>query len=169
MKESGGGGGGGGGGGTDVASVAGVHRAPPLLRRSALKSAQRTRVSRLVRVQMGLGEFTALPAHTRTPDPQSSAGRAEAVSDANAGRAEPVSDANAGRAEPVSDANGRAEPVSDANACVICFERAKSHAFAQCFHKCVCAVCAAAIKAGPSERWLCPICRTPGDARQVYE
>jgi len=68
-----------------------------------------------------------------------------------------------------SDGAGRMTAVSDANACVICFERTKSHCFSQCFHKCVCAVCADAIVAGPSYQRLCPICRTPGDVRQVYE
>lgn len=65
---------------------------------------------------------------------------------------------------------------ADSACCVLCLQRAKSHAFvpaderAVCMHKCVCETCAAGLKRFPREQWLCPICRTPArDIKLVYD
>ena len=47
--------------------------------------------------------------------------------------------------------------------CCVCFSNPRSHAFHPCNHLALCMTCAARIPDG-----RCPICRTPGQARQIY-
>ena len=65
---------------------------------------------------------------------------------------------------PLADLGGRSSPspsectVADDRACVVCFDRPKTHAFIPCGHRCVCKPCSERVMAS-APRDTCPVCR----------